>query len=324
MKIFHRKSRGAHKVGHKLASCARDASREARPKGLTDDHIRVAKRVSSLDQTGEGEEQWPEGWGTAAKSWTSFFTAFKKASVEWTSAPPGTSEEPEPDNSQQHDQLQEANTDLECRVPPTTVDPEHPEFLLDLSQDLGLSLNAERPVRVEHKTVGTAQRPSESRHIDAEYPKPNPLSEEGLGHKESRTTTTKSTPVTVGEKNGTQPSPRNRSGRPKPENVKAQAPPSTSLADPKEKAPKVLSWAEPPHPGSSLSPDRRDYSDMQRERGGTTIRADIPARSTQPEPSIAGIASTQAQPMQLRFAQAMTSVQKCRREAKAAGRSRFK
>ncbi|RSL80468.1 hypothetical protein CEP52_017382 [Fusarium oligoseptatum] len=300
MKIFHRKSRGAHKVGHKLASCARDASREARPKGLTDDHIRVAKRVSSLDQTGEGEEQWPEGWGTAAKSWTSFFTAFKKASVEWTSAPPGTSEEPEPDNSQQHDQLQEANTDLECRVPPTTVDPEHPEFLLDLSQDLGLSLNAERPVRVEHKTVGTAQRPSESRHIDAEYPKPNPLPEEGLGHKESRTTTTKSTPVT------------------------AQAPPSTSLADPKEKAPKVLSWAEPPHPGSSLSPDRRDYSDMQRERGGTTIRADIPARSTQPEPSIAGIASTQAQPMQLRFAQAMTSVQKCRREAKAAGRSRFK
>ncbi|EEU34543.1 uncharacterized protein NECHADRAFT_88841 [Fusarium vanettenii 77-13-4] len=332
-----------------------DASGEPRPKRLTDNHIRLAKRVSSLDQTGEGEEQWPEGWPTATNSWISFFTAFKKASAEWTSALPGTSGGPEPDNSQQHNQLQEADTgadlaDLECQVPPeaeaspeAAVDPEHPESLLDFSQDPGLSPDAERPVRVEPKTVGKAQCPSKFQHNDAEYPKPNSMPEEGLGHKESPTT--KSTKpigpsisagpsVTAGEKKGTQPSPRNLSRRPKPETVEALALPSTSLADLKERAPRVLSLAESPHPGSSLSQGRRYYFDMQRERDGATTQADIPApfslpniryraRSAQPEPSIASIASTQAQPMPLKFTQAMTSVQKRRREAKAAGRSRF-
>ncbi|KAL2669865.1 hypothetical protein Neosp_015162 [[Neocosmospora] mangrovei] len=298
-----------------------DASGEPRPKRLADNHIRLAKRVSSLDQTGEGEEQWPEGWATTANSWTSFFTAFKKASAEWTSTLPGTSRRPEPDHSQQHNQLQEAETDLECQVPPeaeaspeAAVDPEHPESLLGFSQDPGVSLDAERPVRVEPKTVGKAQHPSESRHIDAEYLKRNSFPEEDLVHKESPTT--KSTKpivpsisisagpsVTAGEKKGTQPSPRNLSIRPKPGTVEEQALPSTSLADPKERAPKVLSLAESPHPGSSLSQGRRYYFDTQRERRGATTQADIPAlfslpsiryraRSAPLEPSVAGIAST--------------------------------
>ncbi|KAF7554578.1 hypothetical protein G7046_g6774 [Stylonectria norvegica] len=53
------------------------------PKGLTDDHLLMAVRVSTLPDAKDGEEEWPANWDTKPRSWAAFLSSFKKVISEW-------------------------------------------------------------------------------------------------------------------------------------------------------------------------------------------------------------------------------------------------
>lgn len=53
------------------------------PKGLTDRHLRIAKKISTLDEAPEGEEQWMSKWGVHPQSWPQFWRSFEKERKTW-------------------------------------------------------------------------------------------------------------------------------------------------------------------------------------------------------------------------------------------------
>ncbi|RSL46959.1 hypothetical protein CEP54_013625 [Fusarium duplospermum] len=54
-----------------------------KPEGLTDRHLRIAEKISTLDETSEGDEEWMPKWGVQPQSWPQFWRSFKKASKAW-------------------------------------------------------------------------------------------------------------------------------------------------------------------------------------------------------------------------------------------------
>lgn len=43
------------------------------PQGLTDRHLRIAEKISTLDEAPEGEEPWMSKWGLHPQSWPQFW-----------------------------------------------------------------------------------------------------------------------------------------------------------------------------------------------------------------------------------------------------------
>ncbi|KAL6364342.1 hypothetical protein LRP88_02262 [Fusarium phalaenopsidis] len=51
--------------------------------GLTDRYLRIAEKISTLEETSEGEEQWMSKWGVHPQSWPQFWRSFLKESKNW-------------------------------------------------------------------------------------------------------------------------------------------------------------------------------------------------------------------------------------------------
>ncbi|RSL47706.1 hypothetical protein CEP51_015737 [Fusarium floridanum] len=81
MEVSNGWKRRCRQIQRYAADCVRN--QRPYPEGLTDRHLRIAEKISTLDETSEGEEKWMPKWGVHPQSWPQFWRRFEEESKAW-------------------------------------------------------------------------------------------------------------------------------------------------------------------------------------------------------------------------------------------------